>query len=162
MNPQTPADVIPPRFETAPPLLIAGIGARYKQGGDPGMPSQWQRLAPYLDGGIPGQVGDVTYGVCANFDHDGGLDYIAGVEVTSFADIPNGLTTIRIPERRYAVFTHRGHISAIKATFKAIWSQWLPSSGQKAADAPEFERYDARFNPQTGAGEVEIWLPLEG
>jgi AraC family transcriptional regulator len=43
----------------------------------------------------------------------------------------------------------------------AIWSQWLPSSGHKFADAPFFERYDNRFDPRTGEGEVELWLPLE-
>jgi AraC family transcriptional regulator len=29
-----------------------------------------------------------------------------------------------------------------------------------AADAPDFERYDADFDPRTGMGGVEIWVPL--
>ena len=29
------------------------------------------------------------------------------------------------------------------------------------ADAPEFERYDERFDARTGAGGFEIWLPVE-
>lgn len=149
-----------PRFEAKGPLFIAGIGARYRQGGDPAIPSQWQRFGPHI-GAVPHQVGDTAYGVVANFDDEDAFDYIAGVKVSRFADLPEGFTSIRIPERRYAVFTHTGHVSGIPGTMSAIWSEWLPSSGHKFADAPFFERYDQRFNTHTGAGEVELWLPLD-
>jgi AraC family transcriptional regulator len=29
------------------------------------------------------------------------------------------------------------------------------------ADAPDFERYDRQFDPASGSGGVEIWLPLK-
>ena len=160
MRAQTKTDLAAPRFEQAPALLIAGLGARYAQGGDPAIPLQWQRFMPHI-GHVPGQAGDVTYGVIANFDEDNSFDYIAGVEVKRFVDLPEGFTTIRLPARRYAVFTHRGHVSGVPATMAAIWRDWLPSSGHRFADAPFFERYDGRFNPRTGDGEVELWLPLE-
>jgi AraC family transcriptional regulator len=160
MNTERKFDLPPPRFEDGPALLIAGLSVRYKQGGDPGIPMQWQRFAPHI-GSVPGQVGFTAYGVCTNFDNDGSFDYIAGVEVKAFADLPPEFATARIPEHHYAVFTHKGHISAISATFGAIFRDWLPSSGHKSADAPLFERYDERFDPRTGDGEVEIWLPLE-
>jgi AraC family transcriptional regulator len=160
MYAQKSTQLAAPRFEHRDALLIAGIGARYARGGDPAIPSQWQRFVPHI-GSVPSQVGDITYGVAANFDDDGAFDYIAGVEVSRFADLPEGFTTIRLPPRRYAVFTHRGHVSSIPATMKAIWGEWLPASGHKFADAPFFERYDGRFNPRTGEGEVELWLPLE-
>lgn len=149
-----------PRFEHADTLLIAGIGARYKQGGDPAIPSQWQRFGPHI-GNVPEQVGSVAYGVVANFDDEDAFDYIAGVQVSRFTDLPKDFATIRIPARRYAVFTHKGHVSSIPATMSAIWTNWLPASGHTFADAPFFERYDQRFNTATGAGEVELWLPLE-
>jgi AraC family transcriptional regulator len=41
-----------------------------------------------------------------------------------------------------------------------IWNQWLPASGLRAADAPNFERYDEKFDPLTGNGGLEIWLPV--
>jgi AraC family transcriptional regulator len=34
--------------------------------------------------------------------------------------------------------------------------------GTQLADAPDFERYDSRFDPRSGDGEVEIWVPLKG
>jgi predicted transcriptional regulator YdeE len=29
-----------------------------------------------------------------------------------------------------------------------------------SAPSPDFERYDARFDPVTGSGIVEIWFPV--
>jgi AraC family transcriptional regulator len=160
MRAHSKTDVAAPRFEQAPALLIAGLGARHAQGGDPAIPLQWQRFAPHI-GHIPSQVGNVTYGVVANFDEDNSFDYIAGVEVRSFADLADGFAAIRIPARRYAVFTHRGHASGIPATMAAIWRDWLPGPGHRFADAPFFERYDRRFDPRSGDGQMELWLPLE-
>ena len=40
----------------------------------------------------------------------------------------------------------------------AIWNSWLPQSGYVATDAPGLERYDERFNPETGLGGFEIWI----
>ena len=39
---------------------------------------------------VPGQVraGGVTFGVCYNMDDDGSFDYLAGVEVSGFSDLP--------------------------------------------------------------------------
>jgi AraC family transcriptional regulator len=150
----------PPRFESGRTLLVAGLGERYSFETNQGIPLQWQRFAAYI-GNVPGQVGDVAYGVCCNSDGAGNFEYIAGVEVSSFDDLPGELRRVRIPAQRYVVFTHREHISAIRGTCYTIWNQWLPASGHEVADAPDFERYDERFNPQTGTGEVEIWLPLK-
>ena len=160
MNNQVKTDLAPPRFVDAPATLIAGLRERYKQGGDPAIPSQWQRFVPYI-GNVPGQVGEVAYGVVANIDEDDSFDYISGVEVASFSDLPKEFAAIRVPARRCAVFTHRGHVSSIPATMCAIWRDWLPASGHKFADAAFFERYDHRFTPRTGEGEVELWLALE-
>jgi AraC family transcriptional regulator len=103
----------------------------------------------------------VAYGVCCNADGAGNFDYIAGVEVSSFDQLPAELRRVRIPAQRYAVFTHRDHISTMRGTVYTIWNKWLPASGHDVADAPDFERYDERFDPLSGIGEVEIWLPLK-
>lgn len=152
-------DLEEPRFEEGKPLLITGIGVRYTCDTNQGIPAQWQRFGPHI-GNIPGQIGTVAYGLCCNFDHDDSFEYITGVEVSSFTDVPEGFSSIRVPPQKYAVFDHREHISAIGRTVSAIWSKWLPQSGHEAADAPNFERYDDRFDPQTGKGVVEIWVPV--
>jgi AraC family transcriptional regulator len=150
----------PPRFETGRTLLVAGLGERYRFETNHGIPLQWQRFGPYI-GNIPGQVGNVAYGVCCNSDGAGNFEYVTGVEVSSFDELAPELRRVRIPAQRYAVFTHTDHISAIRGTWYTIWNEWLPKSGYEFADAPDFERYDDRFDPQAGTGEVEIWLPLK-
>ena len=151
----------PPRFETGKPLLVAGISERCThENGGAGIPNQWQRFHQKV-GDIPDRVGQVAYGVCCNGDDSGNFDYIAGVEVSDFSDLPREFSRVRIPEQRYAVFTHRDHISSIRRTVNTIWNHWLPASGLNAADAPSFERYDENFDPLTGNGGLEIWVPVK-
>ena len=152
-------NLAPPRFETGKPLLVAGIGERYSCESGAAIPGQWQRFHQSVDH-IPGRIGKVAYGVCCNGDDSGNFDYIAGVEVSDFSDLPREFSSIRIPVQKYAVFTHRDHISTIRRTINTIWNHWLPASGLKAADAPNFERYDENFDPLTGNGGLEIWVPV--
>ena len=64
----------------------------------------------------PWQAERVAYGVCFTFGGDGNFDYMCGVEVASASDLPKGLTSLTAPGQRYAVFEHRGHIAAFRAT----------------------------------------------
>jgi len=148
-----------PRFETGKPFLVAGIGERYSCESSAAIPGQWQRFHQSVDH-IPGRIGKVAYGVCCNADDAGNFDYVAGVEVCDFSDLPREFTGIRVPAQKYAVFSHRDHISGIRRTVNTIWNHWLPSSGLKAADAPNFERYDETFDSSTGDGGLEIWIPV--
>ncbi len=151
-----------PRFETGKAMLVAGVGERYNHanGGTADIPGQWQRYHQKVDE-IPDRVGNVAYGVCCNGDDSGNFDYIAGVEVSDFSNLPREFSRVRIPEQKYAVFTHSEHISTIRRTVNTIWNHWLPESGLCVADAPNFERYDERFDPATGSGGLEIWVPVK-
>ena len=151
----------PPRFEDGKALLVAGLSERYTSETCAAIPSQWQRFGDYF-GKVPGQVGNVAYGVCYNADDSGNIDYLCGVEVSDFSALPAELSRLRISPQRYAVFSHREHVSTIRRTWNTIWNQWLPASGHIPADAPNFERYDEKFDPVSGMGELEIWLPLKG
>src|ERR1700704_1492078 len=74
-----------PRFATGKPLLVAGLVGRYssENGAD-----------------IPGRIGKIAYGVCCNGDDAGNFDYISGVEVSDFSDLPREFARVRIPEQR--------------------------------------------------------------
>ena len=150
----------PPRFETGKPLLVAGVGDRFSHENGAGIPALWHRFHQSV-ADIPGRVGQVAYGVCCNGDDAGNFDYIAGVEVPDFSDLPREFSRVRIPQQKYAVFTHREHVATIRRTIDAIWNHWLPASGFKMADAPTFERYDDKFDPVTGNGGFEIWVPIK-
>ena len=151
--------IAPPRFETGKAMLVTGLGERISFDNSAGIPGLWARFHQYMDN-LPGRVGQVAYGVCTNGDDTGTFDYIAAVEVADFSDLPRDFSRVRIPEQRYAVFSHTDHISTIRRTISAIWNHWLPSSGHKLADAPSFERYDAKFDSVSGNGGLEIWVPI--
>jgi AraC family transcriptional regulator len=146
-----------PRVEEAGPLLIAGLGGRYLASNSAGIPSQWQR---YEQGARPPPKGKYAYGVCFNYDDEGNFDYLCGHEVANFSSVPADTTRVRLARQPYAVVRHTGHIGSIPLTWRAFLETWLPASGLLAADAPDFERYDADFDPLTGMGGVEIWVPL--
>jgi AraC family transcriptional regulator len=153
-------NLAPPRFETAKAFLVAGPAERISCDNGAVIPGLWHRFHQSV-AEIPARVGKVAYGVCCNGDDAGNFDYIAGVEVTDFSDLPRRFGRIRIPEQRYAVFTHSEHVASIRRTITAIWNHWLPASGLKAADAPNFERYDEKFDGATGNGGLEIWVPVK-
>lgn len=148
-----------PRFEENDHLLIAGLSSRYTFETSEGIPRQWQRFGPYI-GNLTGQIGPETYGVSHRFDGSG-FDYMAGVKVTGFAALPDGFETVRIKRQRYAVFQHGQHVSMLRRTHYTIWNSWLPDSGRLVADGPNFERYGKQFDPVTGIGPIELWVPVE-
>jgi AraC family transcriptional regulator len=149
-----------PRRETCGPLLIAGLRERHTEETTVGIPRQWQRFGPYI-GTIKGRIGGIGFGVCCDFDESGHFDYVCGVAVSSLDDLPPELSSVRIAAREYLVFRHCGHVSGITATWRAVMDTCLPASGLRMVNAPNFERYAEDFDPNTGMGGVEIWIPIE-
>ena len=161
---QTPETKLEPHFENGKPLLIAGLRKSYAPAAMRSIPAQWLTFAPHI-GKIPGQVGRTTYGVCWQAAHSANIEYLSGVEVSTFAGLPSDFTVVSLPATKYAVFPHRAHVSKLYDTCDAI-SRWLPESGHQsaAADAETpafFERYSEEFDPQTGMGGMEVWVPLQ-
>ncbi|PWJ85227.1 AraC family transcriptional regulator [Pseudaminobacter salicylatoxidans] len=149
-----------PRFVDGKPMLIAGLGERYAfDSPNNAIPALWQRFNAY-QGSIPGAVPNAWYGICCNFD-DSSFEYVSGVEVTDFSEMPKEFSCVRLAAQKYAVFAHRDHVSKIRNTVHAIWRNWLPNSQFEAADAPNFEHYGPEFDGRTGNGGLEIWIPLK-
>lgn len=152
----------PPRFEDSPPLLLAGLAETYAYSRTEGIPSLWQRFNRHF-GNIAGQKGDIAYGVCTHSNGEAGtFRYMAAAEVSETDDLPEGFSTLKLPKQRYAVFLHRGHISAIAKTADHVFGTWLPESGLQHGETPDLiERYDERFDPHSGMGVVELWIPIK-
>jgi AraC family transcriptional regulator len=158
-----------PRFENGKPMLIAGLRDHYTAAPWEGIPAQWQRfhstchaLQSTHPGQIPGQIGRTAYGLC--FLSSNGVDYLSGVEVSDNAELPNEFVTVSIPVQRYVVFPHPDHVSTLRDTCE-IASKWLQTSGHEAAKTagvPDFfERYGENFDPRSGIGDVELWVPIK-
>ena len=137
MNEELVVKLEPPRIENADAFLIAGLGERYTFETNHGISKLWQRFAPYI-GRIPGKIGSATYGACCNSDDGGNFDYIAGIEVSSLADLPDHFSHIHIPAQKYMVFSHCDHISDLRNTVYTIWNKWLPDSRYRQAETPDF------------------------
>jgi TetR/AcrR family transcriptional repressor of nem operon len=150
-----------PRLENGKAMLITGTLGHFTDATWEGIPGQWQRFASHL-GKIPGQIGRTAYGLC--FPLQDGFDYLSGVEVSGSSGLPSDFKSVRIPAQRYLAFLHREHVSKLHNTCQMIF-QWLPTSGHepaKATGAPDFfERYGENFDPQTGYGDIEVWVPVK-
>ncbi len=150
-----------PRVENCRAMLVAGLRGHFAVEPWRGTPELWQRFAPYI-GKLPGQVGRTAYGLC--FLLPNGVDYEAGVEVSGVSGVPSDFTAVNIPAGKHLVFPHREHVSKLHITCDKI-AEWLPTFGYEAAKpagAPDFfERYSEEFNPSTGMGGMEVWVPVK-
>jgi len=159
MNETPTSAAMEPRIETAGPLLLAGLARRYRSAENAEIPGQWQSFGHRL-GTIPGALGADAYGVVYNVDDDSNHEYLVGVAVTSFDALPADLDRLRLAEQRYAVFHHAGHVSDIRRTCHSAFVQWIPDAGLDVVDAPFFEKYGEGFDPDSGTGGLEIWIPV--
>jgi AraC family transcriptional regulator len=150
-----------PRFEESKALLIAGLWGHFTAANWEEIPTQWQRLGSF--GNVSGKIGSAHYGVC--FNRSDGIDYLSGVEVSGAAGLPKEFCWVSIPAQKYAVFPHQEHVSKLRNTLEAIRDEWFLESGYEAAAQPPgdsvfFERYGEEFDPRTGMGDIEVWIPI--
>jgi AraC family transcriptional regulator len=149
------------RLEDEKRLLVVGMAERFACGASLGITALWQRFEPFMEA-VPFKKEAMPIGVTRNHDEDGGFEYIAGLEVTRFGDTPPQLIAIEIPAHRYAVFTHIGHVTRFPDTFRIIWDEALPALGASPVEAPVLERHLPTFDPRTGEGGIEVWVPVKG
>ena len=67
-----------------------------------------------------------------------------------------------IPGGKYAVLRFKGNVDRVGEAWNALLRDWLPSSGLQLDARPCFEYYpkDATCDPQTGAFECDICIPV--
>lgn len=154
---------ITPRFVDLPPLLMAGMREPLNEQSAQTIPLLWQKFAPYINH-IPHQRNAVAYGLCVHSTEssNGSYYYMACCEVSEFNNLPAELSPFIVPALKYAAFIHDDNISSIRNTIDCVFDQWLPASGfaHNAQSIHFFERYGEGFNPETGSGDIEIWVPL--
>lgn len=153
------ATVGPARFETAGEILAVGLRGPCGFDNAEAITLLWRRFGPQF-AGISDLANPIPVGLMTPADEGGGFDYVCAAEVTSFAQAPDGFARVRIAPARYAVFDHPGHVTTIRATYRGIWDRWLGESGEIAAEAVSLERHHPSFDPRTGLGGLEVWIPL--
>jgi len=137
------------------------VGLMYRGKNEAGeIPQLWGKLMPRV-----GEIKHINerheaYGVADNFDPGSGeFSYLAGYEVSKVEDLPEGLVSWDIPEGRYAVFTCT--LPTLMETIHVIHHTWLPESGHKRGDGPEFEFYDKDFNHEDENSPMYYYVPIE-
>ena len=151
----------PPRIEQAHELLFVGLTEHVPYQQAQRFPALWSRFmtGPYAE--IENRLDDAPVGLTTGSDETG-IDYACAAGVAAFGHIPQGCVKIRVAPAAYAVFSHDGHVTELRETYRAIWDDWFPASRYKPAEAPGLERHNPTFDPRTGKGGVTIWLPVEG
>ncbi len=74
---------------------------------------------------------------------------------------PDGIRMLEIAGGRHAVLRHTGPYAELEDTYRRLYQDWLPASGQEPADRPCFEEYlnDCRALPPA-EWETDLFLPL--
>lgn len=127
---------------------------------DDSIPAVWERFIP-LEPEITHKVNPaLSYGICCS-QNNSLFRYIAGFEVSSAADIPEGMTAITIPAQKYAIFTHTGPVSQISDTFQKIYATLLQQFNLQPMQGYDFELYDQRFlGPTNEQSQLDIYIPV--
>jgi AraC family transcriptional regulator len=133
----------------------------------------WSKFLPRMDE-VPNRINrSVAYGICGNISDEAPpttemtdeTEYteLVCVEVSSLGRIPAGMVGRSIPDRTYAVFTHKGKLYPnLQHTYEYIYGTWLPRSGYEPDGAGDFELYDERFTTvDEPASEIDIYVPIK-
>src|SRR5882757_2868045 len=148
-----------PRIEKQGPLTVVGLSRQQSLANTQAIPGQWQQFMTGYEE-IENKADPIPLSVTTGMDGEGNFSYLTGVVVLSAGSPPKGLVAQSVPAQTYAVFTHSGHVSEIAKTYVAIWDQWIPRSGKVVSDGPWLEKHLPTFNPRTGLGGIEIWIPV--
>ena len=106
------------------------------------------------------QIGHpLDLGLCFGFDNEGNNDYMSGTEYEG-EDI-TGLDRYVYPAMTWLVFTAEGTISGgtLGATWKRIYSEFMPQSEYKQMDLPTIEKY-VEWDEAADICRVEIMIPV--
>ena len=149
-------DVSGPAMRYRDAFRVIGLSTKCTFENTSAIPGLWQSFND-IEEDVKDAVADAAYGVCCDAEETGRFRYLAGVEARETKD---GMDHVDVPASRYAVFEHTGHVSDLPKTVYTIWNKTLPDLGLTPAKTPDFERYDNRFDPETGRGTVEVWIPV--
>lgn len=159
------------RFETINETKVVGLGARFisilspTSDGGGSLSQLWRTFYDRADE-ISERASAAALGVTLALPSDTSAHpderlYIAGCEVSSYAEMPEGMTNLTIPAGEYAVFTHEGPPETMITTLNYIHREWLPQSGRELREAaPHLELYGERFRPGESDSAFEIMIPV--
>jgi AraC family transcriptional regulator len=111
-----------------------------------------------------GDTNGLRYGVSLQ-DKDGVRVECVAAEVADLNNLPPGMIGIRIPERRYAMLTHRGPVTRVQVTYLTGYATIEQLGMVPDEEGWRIERYDRRYTPSLDDGNrpdnaYDILIPL--
>lgn len=153
------AGLVPEGIRRPGPLLLAGQERRFSMERMSELPGFWREFGAAF-GGINDLAEPAPVGMMGPVDEEGSFSYRCAALVNGSAEFD--LKTWSLSAGRYVVFSHEDHVASLPATYAAIWDNALPRLGLHPAPGFTIERHRPRFDPLTGRGGVEVWVPLLG
>ena len=127
--------------------------------GDIDIEKLWSEFLTHLDA-IEHRVEGTTYEIHQWDETVGKHSCMTGVEVTKIDDVPLHLLLKRLPDCRYAVFTHHFSDGGYREAYRRI-DEWLESSQYVMANDFDIQCYDERFQgPEHPESVVELRIPI--
>jgi len=146
-----------PQIVERPAFTVVGMPYRGRNEHNE-IPALWEQFVPRM--GEIRHSPPATYGVMGNYDPGTAeFDYVAGVEADPAAAVPEGMVRWDVPAGTYAAF--RCSLNTLQQTFGEIYGTWLPGSGHRHADAPEFEYHGADYDPEDMDSPMYVYIPIE-
>ncbi|WP_296147848.1 GyrI-like domain-containing protein [uncultured Flavobacterium sp.] len=85
----------------------------------------------------------------------------AGVEVSGFENIPDGMESYILKGGKYVVFDYKGNPKNGGEAFKYIFQEWFPLSEYVLDDREHFEILGEKYKNDSDESEEEIWIPIK-
>ncbi|MBL8348123.1 MAG: AraC family transcriptional regulator [Rubrivivax sp.] len=170
---QVPLD--PPRLQTLPATRFVGLARTYTMTQLGAIPQQWEVFQRQHLSRIDRAKVPAAFGIVHHAAHDGeNVQYLCALPAGSGlqpgdasgdapGDAPGSeLVELALPEMRVAQFAHRGHISGIGASTRAVFEEGLPAAGPRPVGPVDLiEHYGPDFDPRSGFGTVGLWVQVE-
>ncbi|MBN2830478.1 MAG: AraC family transcriptional regulator [Candidatus Cloacimonetes bacterium] len=130
------------------------------------IPQLWDRFMKVMHQVPNVKPSQACYGVCLTKDEvhvtpESEFRYIAGLEVTSFDEIPEGMVQYTVPKGEYLVVEHVGALDSLPKTYDWVYKVWFEDNSEyETIGNLDFEVYDERFKFGESDSVMEIWVPV--
>lgn len=149
-----------PEFLDCPAKTLVALSRDFTMDTRHDIPAMWGEFWSN-DWTFDGDEEQAAFGVSYNVKADGVFSYAIGRHITPTPGaLPDSACNITLSAGRYAVFRNQSPVSELPAFFDAIFTQWLPGSGETQREGAVFERYPYDDNASPDNMAYEIWLPI--
>jgi len=146
-----------PVFRTSENVLLIGTMVIYDSLAEASqlIPHQWREFRQ----AHPALGSSSKFYGASPCTRDRKIHYLTGVDQESLESSIGG-ERLTLEAGEYAVL-QVGNPALLRDTWIWLLRTWLPASGRRERNAPEFERFTSISDAGLPIGPVEVWIPLE-